>query len=59
MTEASSVILELIERYSRNKEYYESTSYNEASLRREFVDRLFEVALGWDMTRARTHRTRV
>lgn len=50
MTEVSSVILELIERYSRNKEYYESTSYNEASLRREFIDRLFEVALGWDMT---------
>jgi len=50
MTEANSVILELIERYSRNKEYYESTSYNEASLRREFIDRLFEVALGWDIT---------
>jgi len=35
---------------ARNKEYYESSAYNEASLRREFIDQLFEVDLGWDVT---------
>lgn len=42
-------ILELVERFKRNREEYESGKYNETQLRREFLDPFFK-ALGWDMT---------
>ncbi len=41
-------VLELVERFDRNREAYKSGSYNETQLRREFLDPLFK-ALGWDM----------
>ncbi|MGA2781367.1 MAG: TaqI-like C-terminal specificity domain-containing protein [Smithella sp.] len=42
------IILELIERFDRNIEAYESGKYNETQVRREFIDPFFE-ALGWDV----------
>lgn len=41
-------VLKLIERFERNVESYRNSSYNEAQVRKEFIDPLFE-ALGWDM----------
>jgi predicted type IV restriction endonuclease len=46
---APSEILDLVERYKRNREEYESGKYNETQLRREFLDSFFK-ALGWDVT---------
>lgn len=42
-------ILELVERFSRNWSQYKSSDYNEAQLRREFLEPFFE-ALGWDVS---------
>ena len=41
-------VVELIERFERNREAYLSGQYNETQLRREFLDPLF-IALGWDV----------
>src|SRR5437899_1446316 len=41
-------VRELIERFDRNREAYKSPHYNEAQLRREFLDPFFK-ALGWDI----------
>lgn len=41
-------VLELIDRFNRNRESYKSPQYNETQLRRELVDPFFE-ALGWDV----------
>ena len=41
-------VLELIERYNRNRTAYRSEQYNEARLRIEFLNPFFE-ALGWDI----------
>jgi type I site-specific restriction endonuclease len=41
-------VLDLVERFERNREAYKSPSYNETQLRREFLDPFFE-ALGWDV----------
>jgi predicted type IV restriction endonuclease len=41
-------ILELTDRFDRNRESYLSGQYNETQLRREFLDPLF-MALGWDV----------
>jgi predicted type IV restriction endonuclease len=41
-------VKELVERFRRNRESYQSARYNETQLRREFVDPLFE-AMGWDV----------
>jgi len=46
---APKEILDLVERYQRNREEYESGKYNETQLRREFLDPFFK-ALGWDVT---------
>lgn len=43
-----SAIIELVERFDRNRESYLSAQYNETQLRREFLDPFFE-ALGWDV----------
>ena len=41
-------IRELVERFERQSDSYRSPQYNEAQLRREFLDPFFK-ALGWDM----------
>src|SRR5260370_17786852 len=41
-------VLELIDRFERNRDAYKSPHYNETQLRREFLDPLFK-ALGWDV----------
>ncbi len=41
-------IFALVERFDRNREAYLSGDYNEAQLRREFIDPFF-AALGWDV----------
>jgi len=38
----------LVGRFERNREAYKDSSYNEAQVRSEFIDPLFE-ALGWDV----------
>src|SRR5205085_4667295 len=45
---APQTVLELIERFDRNRVAYRSEQYNEARLRIEFLNPLFE-ALGWDV----------
>lgn len=45
---APQKIIELVERFERNKEAYEAPRYNETQVRREFIDPLFK-ALGWDI----------
>ena len=45
---APKEIIELVERFKRNKEAYISRRYNETQLRREFIDPFFK-ALGWDV----------
>jgi len=41
-------VVQLLERFDRNRDAYLSGSYNETQLRREFIDPFFE-ALGWDV----------
>ncbi|NTW60383.1 MAG: restriction endonuclease subunit M, partial [Nitrospirae bacterium] len=41
-------VLTLVEHYERNRDAYKSGQYNEAQLRQQFLNPLFE-ALGWDM----------
>src|SRR5438128_8630460 len=41
-------IRELVERFERQLDAYRSPQYNEAQLRREFLDPFFK-ALGWDI----------
>jgi hypothetical protein len=41
-------VLELVERFKRNRDSYRLPGYKEAQLRQEFIDPLFE-SLGWDM----------
>lgn len=45
---APKEIRDLVERFEENKASYLNPSYNEAMLRRDFLDPLFK-ALGWDM----------
>src|SRR2546425_6190104 len=45
---APKEILDLVERFERNKDAYRSPQYNETQLRREFLDPFFK-ALGWDI----------
>ena len=45
---APDIIKTLVERFEYNIEAYRSGQYNEAQLRREFIDPFFE-ALGWDV----------
>ncbi len=42
-------VVELVETFERNIEAYKNQQYNEAQLRREFIDPFFE-ELGWDIT---------
>ena len=43
-----STVLQLVERFDTHRDHYTSTNYNEAQVRREFIDPLFQ-ALGWDV----------
>jgi len=45
---APDKVLELVQRFDRNIEAYRSGRYNEAQIRKEFIDPLFE-QLGWDV----------
>lgn len=45
---APVAVLELVQRFERNREQYLAPAYNETQVRREFIDPLF-VALGWDV----------
>ncbi len=47
MAGAPRDIIELVERFERNRQTYDASGYNETQLRREFIDPLFK-ALGWD-----------
>ena len=44
----------LVERFDRNLASYESAAYNEAQVRDEFIDPMFEL-LGWDMHNRQEH----
>src|SRR5512136_1580388 len=48
MAQAPPQILELVQRFDRNRDAYRSPHYNETQLRREFLDPFFK-ALGWDI----------
>jgi hypothetical protein len=41
-------VLDLVDRFDRNRDAYKSGNYNETQARREFLDPLFK-ALGWDI----------
>jgi len=41
-------VIDLIERFERNRDTYRSSEYNETQVRLEFIDPFFK-ALGWDM----------
>jgi len=45
---APKEIIDLVERFNRNRAEYQSGKYNETQLRREFLDPFFK-ALGWDV----------
>ena len=46
---APKIVLDLVQRFADSRKQYRSGHYNEAQLRREFLDPLF-TALGWDLT---------
>src|SRR6266446_3901815 len=48
MAQPPPQVLDLIQRFDRNREAYRSPNYNETQLRREFLDPLFK-SLGWDI----------
>ncbi|MCX6842818.1 MAG: type I restriction enzyme HsdR N-terminal domain-containing protein [candidate division WOR-3 bacterium] len=47
-TPAPDAVKRLVDHFDQNRDAYLSGSYNEAQLRREFIDPLFET-LGWDI----------
>ena len=51
---APNEILSLVDRFRENRDSYHSPSYNEAQLREEFIDPMFQ-ALGWDMRNVQGH----
>jgi len=51
---APEKIIELVERFRRNRATYVKAGYNETQLRREFLDPFFH-ALGWDVDNAVGH----
>jgi hypothetical protein len=46
--ESLEIIKDLVKKFEDNIDSYKSVKYNEASVRREFIDPLF-IALGWDV----------
>lgn len=51
---APKTILELVERFERNRDEYRSGRYNETQVRLEFLNPFFE-ALGWDVLNKQGH----
>jgi predicted type IV restriction endonuclease len=51
---APDVVLELVERFARNRAQYLNPAYNETQVRREFLDPFF-TALGWDVENTSGH----
>ena len=49
MAEVPTRVCELVKTFDQHIEAYRSSQYNEAQVRREFIDPFFE-ALGWDVT---------
>lgn len=47
-TAVPRLLLDLVERFERNRQAYKSGTYNETQVRREFLDPFF-TALGWDI----------
>lgn len=45
--EKAEQIAELVSRFDKDKNFYQSKNYNETQLRSDFLDSLFEI-LGWD-----------
>jgi hypothetical protein len=45
---APAEVIELVEQFRENRDVYVSDSFNETSLRRQFIDPMFEL-LGWDV----------
>ncbi len=54
MSEAPPIVHDLVARFERNLDAYQSQGYNETQLRREFIDPLFE-ALEWDVANKAGH----
>ena len=54
MAEAPETIKLLVQRFSDNIDSYRASSYNEAQLRREFIDPMFK-AMGWDVDNEAGH----
>ncbi len=52
--QARQTIKELVERFRYNIDVYKKSAYNEAQVRREFIDPFFE-ALGWDVSNKQGH----
>ncbi|HSA11090.1 MAG TPA: hypothetical protein P5205_12040 [Candidatus Paceibacterota bacterium] len=48
MAQPPPAVLDLVQRFDRNRDAYKSPHYNETQLRREFLDPLFK-SLGWDV----------
>ena len=48
------IILELMERFERNRDAYKSGAYKETQVRHEFIDPFFET-LGWDVNNKAGH----
>ncbi len=51
---APKTILDLVDRFQRNRDDYHGAQYNETQVRLEFVDPFFE-CLGWDMHNRQGH----
>jgi len=51
---APDAVLELVERFERNRAQYLNPAYNETQVRREFLDPFF-TALGWDVDNTSGH----
>jgi len=49
MADVPARLTQLVETFANNIEAYKANGYNEAQLRREFIDPFFEL-LGWDVT---------
>src|SRR4051794_26073171 len=49
---APAALSDLVDRFDRNREAYRSRAYNEAQIRREFIEPLFRL-LGWDVDNQR------
>lgn len=49
-------LIELINKYDSEKEFYSSSLYNESQLRTDFLDPFFSL-LGWDITNSKNKKT--